>query len=386
MGGIGGMLGLSGGAAGTGFDVTNPLQPGQLQAASAGVGSSLQSQQALLAALQAQNGIGNQNQVYGQLQGIASGAVNPAQSQFAQNTQQNVANQAALMAGQRGANQNVGLMARQAAQQGAATQQQAAGQEATQQAQNQIAGIAAAGNLATTQAGQQIGATTTNTQANLANQGQTLGAAGQYNAGQAGLANTQLQGQQAVVGGALGGAGAALGMAGGGTVPYASGGDIGWINSPSVGGQGMMPLAGPSAGSQSVSSGLSSLGKYFQSQGTPSSGATSDVGATVVNPTELTAGANGGVNPMSAPVDVNPLMPLPAYAEGGNVGTKLKQGGSVPGKAKVAGNSLKNDTVKAKLSPGELVVDRETMNSQGPDGKMARLLATLIAHKKGAKQ
>lgn len=37
---------------------------------------------------------------------------------------------------------------------------------------------------------------------------------------------------------------------------------------------------------------------------------------------------------------------------------KFSRGGVVPGKANVPGNSLKNDTVKANLSPGEIVVPR----------------------------
>lgn len=78
----------------------------------------------------------------GQLQGVANGTgPNPAQAMLNQQTGQNVANQAALMAGQRGAGANAGLIARQAAQQGAATQQQAVGQGATMQAQQQLGAL-----------------------------------------------------------------------------------------------------------------------------------------------------------------------------------------------------------------------------------------------------
>ncbi len=82
---------------------------------------------------------------------------NPAQAQLAQATGANVANQAALMAGQRGASNNVGLMARQAAQQGAGVQQQAAGQAATLGAQQQLAAQQAQMQLAAQQAGQATG-------------------------------------------------------------------------------------------------------------------------------------------------------------------------------------------------------------------------------------
>jgi len=40
-----------------------------------------------------------------------------------------------------------------------------------------------------------------------------------------------------------------------------------------------------------------------------------------------------------------------------------KQGGAVPGKAKVPGDSPKNDTVHAKLSPGEIVIPRSIVGS-----------------------
>jgi hypothetical protein len=66
---------------------------------------------------------------------------------------------------------------------------------------------------------------------------------------------------------------------------------------------------------------------------------------------------------------------------GGRAYSSYKTGGSVSGKAKVSGNSYSNDTVKAMLSPGELVVDRNTMQDKGPAGQMARTLAALIAAK-----
>lgn len=59
---------------------------------------------------------------------------------------------------------------------------------------------------------------------------------------------------------------------------------------------------------------------------------------------------------------------LPGFDKGGEVcsycsgGMCMKHGGKVPGKAKVAGDSPKNDTVDAKLSPGELVVPRSAAN------------------------
>ncbi len=89
-----------------------------------------------------QNVLGQQQATAGQLQGIANGTgPNPAQAALNNATGQNIASQAALMAGQRGAGANVGLMARQAAQQGAGIQQQAVGQGAEMQAQQQLAAL-----------------------------------------------------------------------------------------------------------------------------------------------------------------------------------------------------------------------------------------------------
>jgi len=73
-------------------------------------------------------------------------------------------------------------------------------------------------------------------------------------------------------------------------------------------------------------------------------------------------------------------------AWGGNVGSALQAGGGVPGQASVPGNSLANDKVKALLSPGELVVDRETMKDPGQAGQAARFLAAVIEAKKRAKK
>ncbi len=153
------------------------------------------------------NNLGNvfnsQGSTLGQLQGIANGTgPNPAQAMLAQQTGQNVSNQAALMAGQRGAGANVGLMARQAAQQGAATQQQAVGQGATMQAQQSLGALgqmgtqqqgmantaATAGGLGTTQVGQQISGL-----GQLSAQGQAMLGSAQYTAGQyAGQTNTNV--------------------------------------------------------------------------------------------------------------------------------------------------------------------------------------------------
>jgi hypothetical protein len=244
MGSIGGLLGTAGGAGGTGFAgpqqaaITNPVTGQQINQAYSGVQNAQTQQGNLLSALQAQNGLGNQSQVYNQLQGIVNGTgPNPAAAQLAQATSANTANQAALMAGQRGASQNVGLIARQAAQQGAANQQNAIGQMATTQAQQSLNALSQAGSMASGQVANQIGQTNANTSAQQAEQQNLLNAQGQFNsaavgsqssvnAANAGLANTQLQGQQAMMGGMMNSMGGASGMMSGISSMFAKGGNI----------------------------------------------------------------------------------------------------------------------------------------------------------------
>lgn len=305
MSAITGLLGLGGGPGGTSANIVNPTNAGQIEGAYTGTEGALAAQNNLLTALQGQNGLGNQSQVYGQLQGVANGTgPNPALAALRQQTGQNVNNQAALAAGQRGAAANPALIARQAAQTGANTQQQAVGQGATLQANQSLNALTAAGNLANTQAGQQIGQVNANQSAQQGEQGQLLGAQQGYNSAQAGIASAQAAAQPNAIGSVANAVGPAAKLIGG---LFAEGGSV----------------SGP----------RSRFGQML--------------------------------------------------AKGGSVGSRLKAGGAVPGKAKVSGNSYSNDTVKALLSPGEGVIDRETMQDKGPMGQSARALIAAINKKKG---
>lgn len=57
----------------------------------------------------------------------------------------------------------------------------------------------------------------------------------------------------------------------------------------------------------------------------------------------------------------------------------MKSGGMVHGQAKVSGDSVKNDTVPAMLSPGEIVIPRSKVN----DPKAAKAFVDAILAKKG---
>lgn len=374
MGAIGGLLGMGGGAGGTGFNTPSGTTAAQLQNAYQGNQAAMGGQNALLNALQAQQGLQNQSNVYGQLQNVAQGrGPNPAQAMLNQATGANVANQAALMAGQRGAGANAGLMARQAAQQGANLQQQAAGQGASMQAQQALGALGQAGGMANQMAGQQIGQVNQNVASQQGEQGILQGANTANNQIQGTLANTTLGGQQSMVGGLMNSAGAGLKMlagANGGEVPYASGGMAG-----------PQSMFGQSVNSQNAAA---AQGQNFNMASTEDQKALQK-GAQNLGSGLLSALQSSPKKTMTAGPDMGagsvPSGTMVA-AQGGNVGAQLKQGGHVPGQAKVKGDSLKNDNVKALLSPGEVVIPRSVMQSHDPVGGAASFVQAVMAKKK----
>lgn len=239
---IGDLFGGAPNNAGTVAQAAPLIQPVTQQQVNNGTNtatSGINSTQDLIAALSAQGGINNQSNVYGQQQAlanqygqIASGVgPNPAQAALEQATGVNVANQAALAASQRGSGANVGLIARQVGQNGANIQQQAAGQGATLQAQQQLAALGAEGqqqnnlaNLATTQVGQQVGATNALNTAAEQNQSSLLNALQGYNTNQvastasqnsanAGIANNNANNTANTEGGLFNGLGGAAALA-----------------------------------------------------------------------------------------------------------------------------------------------------------------------------
>jgi hypothetical protein len=259
-----------------------------------------------------------------------------------QATGTNVANQAALMAGQRGASGNVGLMARQAAQQGANLQQQAVGQGATMQAQQSLNAIGAAGNLANQQASQQIGQTNANTQAQQSEQSNLLNSiAGQnqanvgmqsnINTANAGLANTTMQGQQGLLGGLLNSAGPA------GSTAFSS------LGSKAEGGE--------------VSSGPNSMFcKHL------ASGGSTDI---KVSPGEIYLD-KAAVQKVRAGAD-------PMHV-GQEIGGKPKVGGAV--------NSYANDTVDKRAEKGGIIVPRSDTKSDNPSQNSKAFVDSVLAKRR----
>lgn len=446
-------LGNMFGGGGGGWDATsstllNPTTVNDATQASTNVSGGLQQQQAFLNALQAQGGVGNLANVYHQMQSVANGTgPNPAQAQLNEATRQNVNNQAALMASQRGAGANAGLIARQAAMQGANTQQQAAGQAATLGAQQQLGALNQLGGIAQNQIGNQAGALQGLNQFELQGQSNVLNSIAQQNNANVGMqsnvnnTNAQIQGQVAgqqgnLLSGTVGAIGSIFGFSKGGMVPQkmAAGGPVsgfgqymnGDVNAPTASafqafGQGMdpqatTPNAPPSAfqTGQKIGTGLrSAIGNLFSSPSAPG-----DMNNAALTNTSTMAPSGfghasaeynggmihkkmadgGGVEAPSPSLGQaygaemeTPPAPTPSSSGSSDGSSSMgslaklammafaSNGGKINGKASVKGDSLKNDTVPAMLSPGEVVIPRHVMESDDPVSNAAKFVQAVMA-------
>ncbi len=358
--GVGAALGLGGGAQAP--NLVNPTNQGQINQAYGNTQQSLQQQQDLLKALQAQNGTQNQSQVYNQLQQVASGqGPNPAQAMLNNATGQNVANQAALAAGQRGGSANAGLIARQAAQIGSNAQQQAVGQGAALQANQSMGALQAAGNIAGQQVGNQLSANQLYSNSALQGQQNLMGAQGNFNNAQNQQYGQQLQNQQQqggnllnTVGGILNPAGAALPMIAG--LFKGGGGSSGGASTPVAsarpGADQLMPFA---QGGQVPATPKSHFGMFAHGGKVD---ALTAPGERYLPPSEVKAVAEGHKSPMSA-------------------------GSVIPGTPKVGGakDSYANDIVPKKLEVGGIVLPRSVTQAPDKDQKSREFVAAVLKQK-----
>ncbi len=373
-----------------------------------------------LAASQGQAATANTN--YGQantgLSNLASalttqmngGGPNLANAQLQSATGQNVANQAALGAGQRGAAGNVGLMARQIGQQGQQIQQQAAGQSA----QNVLAQQLAA---------QQQLAGVLGTQGSLANQNYGTAQSGVTAGSQIGAnaAAQNTQGNQQLLSG-LGGAAMQLLAADGGQVPHmADGGDtanpfsgygapsgnspynsafnFNFLNqrpagappptpAPNMTNQGVMPGTNGTVGvsqRQGAGSGIRNQGGFDPNQGAAGQAPTPVVSGPMQDPTQNAA--NGGMILPFAPRQAPSMTPngQQGLAKGGPI--NFKPGGSVPGQPMKPGiNDIKQDTVPAMLTPKEIVLPLTVTQHPDAPQKAADFVANIKAKDGGSDQ
>lgn len=365
----------------------------------------LKQQQDFINALASQNGIQNQNNVYGQLSNVANGTgPNPAQAMLAQATGQNVANQAALMAGQRGASANAGLMARQAANQGANLQQQAAGQGATMQANQALGALGQMGGIAGQQIGNQAGAIQNYNQnllGSLAGQNQAqVGSMASQNSANATVANTVAGQQGNMAGNLMGGAGMGMMLAGGGVIPhYVQGGvavpptnepvnDTSFVSKFLSGSNAELNQTDPlSKGSNQFGKGVGNrIGGMFKAgpaEGTMAGGPMDAVAPamdTGMAPMMAIA-AHGGKVPALVSPGEGYLPPDKAKAAAQGSVNAYKAAEKIPGKPKVGGavDSYQNDTVKKTLDEGGVILPRSVMESKNPEKKAAEFVAAVLA-------
>lgn len=316
--------------------------------------------------------IGAEQGLAGQYQGLASGTgPSLAQNVLAQGTGANVANQAALMAGNRGASANAGLIGRQAGQQGAAIQNAATSQAANLGMQQQLGALGAQanlyGNIGQQAQGIQSGANTlygttvagnntqnANTIANYQQMQNINSQIAQQNTNAVGKTASGLESMASSAAGPIGS------MIGGGGAPGGGG----------SGGGGGQAMASMMAKGGEIGGPTSHAGRFlarYDGGGQVAQVNTPTLQGPPADPPS-SGGSSGGSSGASSMMSMAPLL-LAALNKGGPapvVGEQLAaKGKMVPGKPKVQGDNLKNDVVPAMLSPGEIVIPRSI--AQHPD-------------------
>lgn len=301
----------------------------------------VEEQQRFVNALNAQTpeAIAAQRQLLTNLQSQAAGTgPSAAQAMLNRATAQGTAGTAAALAGQRGAGANVGLLGRNVATIAGQQQQDLASQAAMMRAQEQLSAQSQLAGLT----GQQLG----QVQSGL---GQEAGAAGNLEQLKTQTELQKARTQQGILGNVLGAVGTAVGG----------------------------PLLG------AIGSGVSNL---FQKKG-PAGSNISDyknlAGGGYVD--QFQSGMMGMAHGGKVPAMVSPgekYLP-PSEVKKVVAGKKpvTKAGETIPGKAKVAGDSLKNDTVKKTLTEGGIVIPRTVMQSKNPEDSARRFVAAVMAKK-----
>lgn len=414
---------------------------GQLNNAYTNVQQGLANQGQLVNTIQPQaaQGVNTQNNLTNQLTQRANGqGPNPALNQLNQATANNTANQAALMASQRGASANPGLIARQAAMQGAANQQTAAGQAATLESQQQIAAQNQLQNLAATQVNQAGQVVNNENQMQQGEQGILQNANTAANNAavnmQSNVNNANAQtaaANQNNSNGLLGTIGKGLSslFAEGGEVPseteaddqkekYASGGPVSMVGDFISGANNVSTgqLNGVSGPDMPKFQGIDTDGwkksdKKEETKGSPGNLPGAGPVSESILPAGTTTQAGGAADLLSggAP-ELAEVAPLALAAKGGKAGKsvpamvspgeiylspeKVRQvlkganpmriGEHIPGKAKVKDDSYSNDTVPKNLKTGGIVVPRHITTHKHADSKSMDFVRK-VAAKKGLK-
>lgn len=334
MGFVGGLFG-----GGLGYEAERAASPEQAQQLYKQQQQQLAQQQAFTQALQAQSpqAIAAQQQILGQLTQQAQGmGPSVVSRQLASATGENIAQTGALMGAQRGASADPGAMAQRAAQMGAKTQQQAAGQAAALRAQEQLQAQQAATGLAGQQIGQISGAQQAGMAGTAAAQQNILDAIAKRNQTQMELEKMKGEKQAGMLGGLAGVAGTVMGGPLGGAIAKTA------MGGKAEGGLVEKPYA---------------VGGY-------------------VDQLKM---AQGGVVP--AMVSPGERYLPPNEVEKVKEGKKepLKAGEKIPGKAKVAGDSYANDTVKKNLKEGGIVIPKSVLESPNPEAQAQKFVQAVLA-------
>lgn len=366
VGAIGGFIaGLFGGGPQM-PNITDPVTGQQITDASGRVVASQAQLQSYANMLQGGAGPQAQNSAIQLLGQVSNGqGPNPAAAMLQEATAQNVNNQAALAAGQRGASSNVGLLERQAAQVGASTEQAAVGQAASTESAQQLNAATGVGNIAAQQEQAAIGAGSAAGNIALGNQGQVLNAQGTYNTnitggqGNVNTSNTQqFQATEPIIQGTI--AGGLAGASAAGAVN----------NTPGV--------TTTNAQGQPLSQQISNYQIPFFKGGEAHPGPHK---SHVANYLSFFKGGESEVKAMVSPGEI---YLSPDHVEEVKHGADpLKLGHRIGGKAKVKGDSIKNDTIPATLEEGGVVLPRHIVSGRSSDRARLFVLKSL-AKKRGS--
>jgi hypothetical protein len=417
---------LGGGSNNSGFtassaNILNPTTVQQAQDAYTAANTGVTQQQALAQALAAQGtqGMNSQAALAQALQAQANGqGPNPAQAALAQNTAANTSNQAALMAGQRGSAANAGLIARQAAQQGAVNQQNSIGQAATLGAQQQLAAQQQQQQLAATQIGQQATANQSYNQAAQGEQQNLLNSIAQQNNANVGMqsninnanasiANTNANNTANSLGGLINGAGGVLGnvatglfsggaSGAGGLLAGGAGDAVGALGGalPAIG-EGLMDAApavmmaakGGMVRQNDVKPPVGSNPKLAQVQAKDRLPLPQHIKgmASIYHPHILRMADGGDVSDVQTPTQDNTVH-APSEVQDPSTVSKdsplriktFMGGGQIPGKPKVNHNDVKNDVVPAMLTPKEIVLPLSVTQADDAPEKAKAFVEALL--------
>ncbi len=265
--------------------------------------------------------------------------------------------------------------------------------------------------MANVQAGNQVGQTNANVQAQQAQQQALLNAQTAYNnaqvgsqtsmnSGNASLAGQQMQGQQGMIGGILGGIGRGFGsLAEGGVVHnYAEGtpdapiaaqdlnapqSKFGKFLKAGLGqSEALTSMGGPAAAPQALNKGAAELGSGLVSmiKGRQAPAAPAMMAGEAYDPDTMMAARGGMVQAVLSPGEKY-LKPNEAAAVAKGKESADGVGKVVPGKPKFKGNNYANDVVPAKLEEGGVVIPNSVMQSKDPVRGAADFVRAALAKK-----